>query len=227
MNKVFLSHSSKDKPFVLMLAGDICASGIGVWIDNVEILVGDSLIRKISEGIVESNYVVACLSSNSIESNWVREELEIAATLGINGNRVVVLPVIVDDCAVPTFLAHRLYVDFRQPAIYDQSCRELLRRIAPSALPQTDYSFYSLTLGDTRKDRLVQAAKNPPMKRWVLDYLMGMLSERASHKERYWTYIALGEIGGKQAEAAVQAGLLEQNKYALSGAKAAWAKLGN
>lgn len=227
MSKVFLSHSSKDKPFVLMLAGDICASGIGVWIDKVEILVGDSLIRKISEGIVESNYVVGCLSSNSVESNWVREELEIAATLGINGTRVVVLPIILDDCTVPTFLAHRLYVDFRQSAIYDQSFRELLRRIDPLALPQTDYSFYSLTLGATRKDRLVQAAKNPSMKRWVLDYLTGTLDDRASHKERYWTYIALGEIGGKRAEATVRAGLSELNKYALSGAKAAWAKLGN
>ena len=227
MSKVFLSHSSKDKPFVLMLAEDISASGIGVWIDKVEILVGDSLIRKISEGIVESNYVVACLSSHSIESNWVREELEIAATLGINGNRVVVLPVMLEECTVPAFLAHRLYVDFRQPAGYDQAFRELLRRIAPSVLPQTDYSFYSLTLGATRKNRLVQAAKNPSMRNWVLDYLAGTLSERASHKERYWTYIALGEIGGERAEAAVRAGLSEQNEYARSGAKAAWAKLGN
>src|ERR1700732_561766 len=39
----FISHSSKDKPFVRRLAGDLVASGVRVWIDEQRILVGDSI----------------------------------------------------------------------------------------------------------------------------------------------------------------------------------------
>jgi hypothetical protein len=227
MNKVFLSHSSKDKPFVLMLAADMKASEVEIWIDKVEIRVGDSLIRKISEGIIESNYVAACLSQNSVQSNWVKEELEIAATLGINNNRVLVLPILLEDCNLPPFLAHRLYIDFRHPHQYDESFRNLLKRINPEALPQAAHSFYGLTIGATRKDRLVQAARDCSMTNWVVDYLSASLQGRESHKERHFTYLALGEIGGAKARAIVKQGLDDRNDYARSGAQAAWTLLGN
>ncbi|HSK73253.1 MAG TPA: toll/interleukin-1 receptor domain-containing protein [Pyrinomonadaceae bacterium] len=227
MNKVFLSHNSKDKPFVRMLAEDIKASGVSVWIDEVEILVGDSLIRKISEGLVAANYVVAVLSKNSVESKWVKEELEIAATLGIEGNRVVILPLRLDDCVIPTFLIHRLFIDFQQAVCYDEAFCDLLRRIHPEALPESAYSFYSLTIGATRKDRLVRIAKNSAMKDWILDYLIGTTEKRESHKERHFIYLALGEVGGKRAETAIKKGLLDRNAFARSGAEKAWKLLGH
>jgi hypothetical protein len=225
--KAFLSHSSKDKPFIRMLEGDIKASGVDVWIDVVEMLVGDSLIRKISEGIVNSNYVIACLSQSSVNSNWVREELEIAATLGINGNRVVVLPVLLEDCEIPTFLVHLLYIDFRQATQYDEAFCKLLKRLNPEALPAASHSFYSLTITATRKDRLVEIAKNPSMAKWVLDYLVGTVEGRGSHKERCWTYYALGEIGGRRAEAAIKRGISDRDDFARSCAEDAWKMLGH
>jgi hypothetical protein len=226
MTKVFLSHSSKDKPFVRMLADDIRAAGVAVWVDEVELLIGDSLIGKISEGIVGSNYVLACLSKNSVASGWVKEELEMAATLGINGRQVCVLPVLLEDCGVPPFLAHRLHGDFRDASRYDEAFGNLLRRLNPEALPRTAYSFHGLTFGGTRKDRLVLAAKDPAMKRWLTDYLTGILGGRESHKERHFIYLALGEIGGERAEAAVKKGLSDPNAFARSGAEKAWKLLG-
>lgn len=220
--KVFLSHSSKDKPFVRMLADDIKASGVGVWIDRVEMLAGDSLIRKISEGIVNSNYVLACLSQSSIGSKWVREELEIAATIGINSNRVVVLPLLLEDCEIPAFLITRLYIDYRQAAQYDKAFCNLLERINPAALPSAPHSFYSLTITATRKDRLIEIAQDPSMAKWVLDYLIGTVKSRRSSKERCWTYYALGEIGGRRAEAAIRRGLSDQDDFARSCAEEAW-----
>jgi hypothetical protein len=225
--KAFLSHSSKDKPFVLMLKDDIEASGVAIWIDVVEMLVGDSLIRKISEGIVNSNYVIACLSQSSINSNWVREELEIATTLSINSNRVVILPVLLEDCEIPAFLVTRLHIDFRQAVQYDESFRKLLQRLNPEALPAASHSFYSLTITATRKDRLVEIAKNPSMAEWVLDYLIETVESRGSHKERCWTYYALGEIGGRKAEAAIERGLSDHNDFARSCAENAWKMLGH
>ncbi len=41
---VFLSHTTAGNPFVRIVAGDIAASGSDVWIDDVEIREGYSLI---------------------------------------------------------------------------------------------------------------------------------------------------------------------------------------
>jgi TIR domain len=218
---VFLSHSFKDKPFVRMLANDIKKSGVSIWIDEMELLPGDSIIRKISQGIVDSSYVVACLSKISVESNWVKEELEIAATMGINGNRIMVVPLLLEDCVIPAFLINRLYVDFRKAIQYDEAFRQLLRRLNPEALPETAYSVYSLTITAERKKRLVETAKDPQMKEWALDYLIGTLGQRERHTERHFIYLALGEIKGERAAAAVKQGLSDANDFARSGAEKA------
>jgi len=89
MRQVFISYSHTDKAFVGILLGDFKEFGIPVWID-LQLEIGDSLILRISEAIKDSDYVVACLSKASINSNWVRKELAIASTMGINGNKVFV-----------------------------------------------------------------------------------------------------------------------------------------
>ncbi|HZT33089.1 MAG TPA: toll/interleukin-1 receptor domain-containing protein [Bryobacteraceae bacterium] len=107
--KVFLSYGHQDRPFVRFLASDIRATRVELWIDDLEILPGDSLIGKISKGLADSDYVLACLSQTSVQSNWVRTELEIAATRGIRERRALVLPLLVDDVElkhIPAFLSH-------------------------------------------------------------------------------------------------------------------------
>ena len=84
MSNIFLSHSHADKPFVRKLANDLMAIGHKVWIDEAELNVGDSLLKKITSGLYEVDYVAAVLSSNSIESPWVQQELQIAYTREIN-----------------------------------------------------------------------------------------------------------------------------------------------
>ncbi len=220
-SSVFLSHATADKPFVRMVAGDIAASGSDVWIDEVEMRDGDSLIRRISDGLAHANYVLAFLSGASAASTWVREELEIAETRGIQDQRVVVLPALLDDAPLPTFLGHRRCCDFRRPDLYDGAFRDLLTRINQGARSGRAWSFSSLTLDATRKDRLVRVASEPTMQQWVLDYLIGML-DRRSHQERHYMYLALAALGGSAAKRAVKRGLEERDDFARLGAEKAW-----
>jgi hypothetical protein len=78
LSSVFLSHSHADKPFARKLTADLRKAGHAVWIDEAEINIGDSLIVKIREGIDEVDYVAAILSTSSINSEWVKKELDIA-----------------------------------------------------------------------------------------------------------------------------------------------------
>lgn len=112
--KVFLSHSHADKKFCRYLARKLDSAGIKVWVDNAEIRIGDSLIEKLRSAIDEVDYVIAVLSSNSVESEWVKRELDIAMNQEIESRRLKVMPVLRDDVDFPWFLKGKLYADFRR-----------------------------------------------------------------------------------------------------------------
>ena len=109
---VFVSHSGKDKLFVLKLVEALGKHLINVWLDKHEINVGDSLVGKISEALEKADYLIIVLSQASVSSRWVQEELNAALTNQIAGKGVV-LPVLLEDCKLPVLLRNRLYADFR------------------------------------------------------------------------------------------------------------------
>lgn len=131
MSSIFLSHSHKDKHFTGKLNEDLKDVGIKVWFDEAEIRVGDSLIQKITEGLDEMEYIGAILSSNSVSSNWVKKELEIAMNDEINGKKVKVLPILIEDCSIPLFLQGKLFADFRDFSNYNNSFKKLVETILP------------------------------------------------------------------------------------------------
>lgn len=224
MGRVFLSHNHLDKPFVRMIAEDIKASGLQIWLDEVELKVGDSLILRIAKAIGDAAHVVAFLSKNSLGSKWVEKELSIATTLGINGNRVIVLPLLLGEIKtedIPTFLIDQLYADFRRPERYDSAFRDLLRRLKPRAIPEK-----ILTIDAHRKNQLIAQSEDPFMRKWMIEYLIAATQQRADPTERHWAYLTLAELGGERVTEAIQNGLSDGNEFARSGAVAAWRFLG-
>jgi hypothetical protein len=125
MSTIFLSHNHRDKPFARHLAAELKKRGVQVWLDEAEIKVGDSLIKKIQEGLDKMEYVGVILSSNSVGSAWVEKELEIAMYREINGRRVKVLPILFDDCQLPSFLIAKAYADFRSPLNYVRALEQI------------------------------------------------------------------------------------------------------
>jgi len=132
MSSVFLSHSHADKDFARKLAADLRLAGHGVWIDEAEINIGDSLIEKIREGLDQVDYVAAILSSSSIGSPWVTRELDIASNREIKEGRVVVLPLLVEKVKLPGFLEGKFYGDFTEPSRYKDALDLLLRKLGPA-----------------------------------------------------------------------------------------------
>lgn len=127
---IFLSHTSDDKPFVRRLKNDLERHGVTkVWLDEAEIQIGDSLIKKIDEGLKMTKYIGVVLSPRSIKSAWVKKELDIAMTREIGSGEVVVLPLVMEECDLPSFLVGKLYADFYSPEKYEDSLQKLLRRL--------------------------------------------------------------------------------------------------
>ena len=126
---IFLSHNWNDKPFVRRLADDLRLAGATVWLDEAEIKLGDSLLAKIAQGIDEATYLGVVLSPDSVQSNWVQRELEIALNEEIEGKKVKALPLLYRDCKMPSFLSGKLYADFREEANYSQALSLILDRL--------------------------------------------------------------------------------------------------
>jgi len=132
MPRVFISHNHRDKEFASKLGHDLAKKDVRVWIDEAELQVGDSLIGKIQSAIAEVDYLAAVLSSNSITSEWVKRELEIAITREIHNKRVFVLPIVIDDCDIPAFLSGRMYLDFREKSKYAENLERIFQRLGTS-----------------------------------------------------------------------------------------------
>ena len=98
MSQIFLSYSSQDRERVRPLVDALQEDGYTVWWDR-EIRPGPSFDREIERAIAEAGCIVVVWSVNSVESEWVRAEVEEGARRGL------LVPVMIDDVLPP--LAHR------------------------------------------------------------------------------------------------------------------------
>lgn len=89
----FISHASEDKEsFVRPLAEALIEAGYNVWYDEHHLKVGDSLRKKIDEGLKYSKFGIVVLSSNFFEKNWTEYELNGLVAREMNGVKVI-LPI--------------------------------------------------------------------------------------------------------------------------------------
>lgn len=121
--KVFISHSSKDIKFVNKLAADLRENGIDPWYSENEILVADSIIKRMNEGLKNSSLILAVLSKHSIASPWVTAEIDLGIYEEIVNNKPYIIPLILDSCDIPPLLKTKRHVDFRKE--YPKAFKEL------------------------------------------------------------------------------------------------------
>jgi serine/threonine protein kinase len=68
---VFISHASEDNETVARpLAAHLREAGLRVWLDEHELLLGDSLRREIDRGLAQSRWGVVILSRHFLDKEW-------------------------------------------------------------------------------------------------------------------------------------------------------------
>ena len=132
--KAFVSHSSQDQKFVENFAADLRANGVDAWYSGWEIKPGDSIRKKIDDGLEGCEYFIIVLSKNSISRPWVQAELD-AATIGkLNGRVRRIIPIKIEDCGdLPPTLASLCWEDFSS-----QSYHSALKRVLYSVFEIDD-----------------------------------------------------------------------------------------
>lgn len=89
----FVCHASEDKKdFVDPFAHRLRDSGLSVWYDAFSLKLGDSLRRKIDEGLANSRYGIVVLSKHFFAKAWPQNELDGLMSQEIAGTKVI-LPI--------------------------------------------------------------------------------------------------------------------------------------
>ncbi|HYW37845.1 MAG TPA: TIR domain-containing protein [Terriglobales bacterium] len=111
--KVFLSYVSSDKASARFIADALRQSGVSTWFDEWEIHVGDSIIQRIEDGAMSSDYILLLLSPAAVESEWLKAEISMALSRELHERAIRLVPVLVADCDIPPVLRDRVLLDLR------------------------------------------------------------------------------------------------------------------
>jgi hypothetical protein len=91
---VFISHATEDKELVAApLADALRRRGLKVWYDDFELRLGDSLRRRIDDGLTRSRFGVVILSPAFFKKGWPQREMDGLVTREIAGDRQIILPI--------------------------------------------------------------------------------------------------------------------------------------
>ena len=111
--RVFISYSHKDRLFAKKIADKLSENGVEVWIDIYDISVGANIAEKINNALKSVDYFIVILSKESTRSNSVGYELSAILMNEVTKKETIVIPLLIEDCEIPTSLKDRLYIDFR------------------------------------------------------------------------------------------------------------------
>lgn len=150
---IFISYSHKDKEFVDRLAMQLVSRNVNVWLDRWELSVGDSIVDRVQEAADGASALLVILSKSSVGSEWCKKELSAGLLRELEEKRVVVMPVMLEDCDVPIFARGKLFADFRTD--FDAGLTAIIEGIAKVTTPslgrfkEPDYHIdWSIDWGD-------------------------------------------------------------------------------
>lgn len=112
--KIFLCHSSADKPVVKQLHDLLLKHGAAPWLDAEQLLPGQDWNLEINKALDVSDAILICLSRNSVDKEgYVQREVRIALdrALEMPEGRIFLIPVRLEECELPSRLRSYQYVD--------------------------------------------------------------------------------------------------------------------
>jgi len=124
--RFFITHSWKDIEFTRKLCQDLNDAGLNGFFDERSVRPGESIPKRIEQGIEQCDVYIPVLSPHALKSSWADWEIDMAIMMNREQGRPHIIPVIAEKCEVPRRLRHILYVDFVNR--YDDALYELLTK---------------------------------------------------------------------------------------------------
>ena len=129
MNHIFISYDRRDSNYIDFLKTRLEKKGFHIWLDREDIRGGDQWRRQIVDAIESASVFVLVLSPNSIQSDNVRKELDIAESSGTQ-----TIPIEIAHISLPSEMKYQLAglqrIDFK--GSFDEGFINLLNSMSSS-----------------------------------------------------------------------------------------------
>lgn len=127
--RVFLCHSSGDKKAVRTLYKRLCDKSIAPnieidpWLDEEKLLPGQDWEDEIRKAVRQSDIVIVCLSSNSInKAGFIQKEIKFALDIADEQpeGAIFIIPLKFEECEAPSRLSRWHWVNFYEERGYER-----------------------------------------------------------------------------------------------------------
>ena len=130
--RVFLCHSSKDKPSVRRYYDRLRQeNGVEPWLDEVSLLPGVDWDIEIRSAVRSSDVVLVFLSKYSInKEGYIQKEIKQALDIADEKpeKTIFIIPLRLEKCEVPDRLKRWQWLDLFEDGSYEKLLRSLLKR---------------------------------------------------------------------------------------------------
>lgn len=109
---VFLSYRSVNRTWVLSLYDILVELGYRVFIDQCELVEGETLIMRLEEALGKSQAGILIWSESAADSKWVLKEYARLETKSTRNENFCFVPIKLDKAPLPEFADSKLFVDF-------------------------------------------------------------------------------------------------------------------
>lgn len=110
MAKIFVSYSRRDSPYVQEIVSLLKLSGHKIVVDVDSISAGQNWQQTLAEGLKISDVFIVFISSNSVVSQNVLSEMGAAKAYASESNRMLFIPVVIDDVEIPTLIQSLFFI---------------------------------------------------------------------------------------------------------------------
>jgi hypothetical protein len=129
--RVFLCHSSGDKPAVRDLYHRLRSDGIDPWLDEENLLPGQNWEREIPKAVRNCDVALVCLSESSVNKRgYVQKEIKFALDVADEQpeDAIFLIPLRLEECDVPERLRLYHWVNIYESKGYEKLMRSLRAR---------------------------------------------------------------------------------------------------
>jgi hypothetical protein len=127
--RIFLCHSSEDKSIVRELYDKLRQDGYSPWLDQEDLLPGQSWEAEIRRAVRNADAILICLSKTSTtKSGFNQKEIRFALDVADEQpeGTILLIPAKLEECEVPERLRQIQWVDLFAPSGYQRLVRSLL-----------------------------------------------------------------------------------------------------
>ena len=172
MLKAFLSHSSKQKGYVEIVAKHLGKSNI--IYDKWTFEEGNKTIDEIFQGLSETGIFVLFISNEALESEWVKTEIEKAYEMVKEGDIKRLYPIIIDenikydDKRIPLWIQENYNLKYvSKPTKASERVKQILKTLSWELFPKKK-EFSQLFIGRTElirkyEERIFDFDKSTPI----------------------------------------------------------------